>query len=454
MDVKELKKNWIISVILVLIFSFFTGYYVSYRINEKEKTKLEIIQEIMANEWYYGLEDEDITSTLEERMILGMLDINKDPYTRYLTSLGTLADSYTGIGASVVKYGEYFIIDEVNSKHAMEDGIQVGDVLIKINDSSIKDLSLEELNKLIPSEGNVTITVIRNNEEVVINTAVITYDPLTVFTRQYDHVAYVKISEFNLDTSAYINNYFSTLSSSCTDLVLDLRGNPGGYISAVRDVLDLFVASNKVVMSTVDKNGNVTTIKTYDDNLYIFSEIIVLIDDMSASGAEALAAALNYHLDDIVTLYGDKTYGKGSAQKTYTFSDGTYFHYTYALWNTPSGNTINHIGVLPEVESKNTGLSSITIYNKELELYDYGEEVLGIQKFLKKLGFYDGEEHEFMDEATVNAIRAFQASAPEEEHLIVNGKIDKKTLGYISKVIYDDKVNYLNSELETVLGRM
>lgn len=454
MDVKDIKKNWIISIILVLIFSFFTGYYISYRINEKEKSKLEIIQDIMENEWYYGIDDEDIASTLEEKMILGMLDMNRDPYTRYLTSLGALADSYTGIGVSVVKYGEYFVISEVSSKKAMEDGILVGDVLIKINDISLKDKSLQELNNLLPSGGNVSLTVIRNSQEIIINTGISTYDPLTVFTKQYGHVAYVKISEFNYDTSAYIDNYFATLNPICTDLILDLRGNPGGYISSVREVLDLFVSSNKVVMSTVEKNGKVTMVKTVDDKLYVFNEIVVLIDSMSASGAEALAAALNYHLNDIVTLYGTTTYGKGSAQKTYHFNDGTYFHYTYALWNTPFGNTINHIGVSPEVESVNTGISSIDIYDKELKLYDYGEEVLSIQKFLKKLGYYSGELHSFMDEDLVDAIRDFQSSAPASENLTSTGEIDEKTLGYISKLIYDDKISYLNNELQTVLGSM
>lgn len=454
MDIKRIKKNWIISLILVLIFSFFTGYYISYRINEKEKSKLDIIQEIMENEWYYGIDDEDIASTLEEKMILGMLDLTKDPYTRYLTSLGTLADSYTGIGISVVKYGEYFIISEVSSQKAIDDGIKVGDILISINETSLKDKELNEINSLLPSVGNVEIKVIRNNQELTINTSVTTYEPVTVFTKEYGNVSYVKISEFNMDTASSLDAYFYNLDRNCTNLVLDLRGNPGGYVSSVREVLDLFVTSNKVAMSTVDKNGNVTTIKTVDDALYVFNKIVVLIDSMSASGAEALAAALNYHLDEIVTLYGETTYGKGSAQKTHYFSDGTYFHYTYALWNTPAGNTINHIGVDAEISDVNAGISSISIYDKELKLYDYGEEVLSIQKLLKTLNYYNGENHMFFDETLEQAIKDFQSSAPTSENLTINGKIDKKTLGYISKLIYDDSVDYLDNELQRVLGSM
>lgn len=454
MEEKKSKRNWITAICLVLIFSFFSGYYLSYRINENEKSKLEIIQEIMEEEWYYGIDDENIKQTLETRMILGMLDMEKDPFTRYLTSLGTLADTYTGIGIGVTIYGKYFIVDEVSSKSAIEDGIKVGDVIISINETSVENKTLEELNEIIGTSENIALKIVRNNDfnnPLTIYTKVTTYDPITVFTKEYNNgISYVKITEFNLDTSELLDSYFSTLTGEYSNLVLDLRGNPGGYISAVRDVLDLFVPDNKIAMTTVDKNGRTTYVKTQNSDFYIFNEIVILIDGNSASGAEALSAAMNYHLGDVVTLYGDTTYGKGSAQKTYYFSDGTYFHYTYALWNTPAGNTINHIGVSPEIVSINEGISSLTLYTSELELYSYGEEVLSLQKLLKMLNYYSGPLHSFMDEELANCLKKFQ----EDNSLTISGKVDNETLRYISKLMYDDKQNYLNTELETVIGSM
>jgi len=446
-------KTWVTWLGIVLIFSFFVGFYVSYRITEKQKNKLDIIQEIMENEWYYGIDEEDIENTLQEKMILSMEDLSKDPYTRYLTSLGSLSDTYTGIGLEISEYGEYVIINEVSSKVSYDDGLRENDIIIAINDIDVANKESNELSKLIFSNtGCVKLKVLRNNAEIEITTSVTTYNPVTVFTKEFDNkISYVRISEFNLDTAEHIENYFSSLGAQYKDLIIDLRGNPGGYISAVKDVLDLFVGSGKVVMSTVDKHGNITYIKTTDSSFYLFDEIVVLIDSMSASGAEALAAALNYHLDDKVTLYGDTTYGKGSAQKTYTFSDGTYFHYTYALWNTPAGVTINHVGVNAEISSLNEGLSSYTVYEKELDLYDYGDEVLNVQKILNYLGIYEGVMHSFMDENMVEAIKAFQSSAPSEENLEINGKWDNKTIRYLSKLMYDDKINYLNNELESVI---
>lgn len=452
MNQKKITRNWIIALSLVLIFSFFMGFYFNYRINEKPKSKLEIIQEIMENEWYYGIDDEELETTLETKMILGMLDLNKDPFTRYLTSLGALADSYKGIGISAALYGEYFIIDEVSSKNAVDDGIKKGDILVEINGIDLKYKTLDELTSLIANSNsdNVTLKVIRNNNELYIHTEVTQYDPLTVFSKDYDGVAYARISEFNIDTASYLQDYFDSLMGDKTNLILDLRGNPGGYISSVVEVMDLFVQKDKIVMSTKNKNGDMEVYKTQDNNYYLFNKIVVLIDENSASGAEALSAALNYHLDNTVTLYGNTTYGKGSAQKTITFSDGTYFHYTYALWNTPSGETINKVGVEAEVKKVNTGISTLTFTGNELNLYDYGNDVLSLQKILKEENLYNGPLHGFMDEETVEALEIFQTN----NSLEVSGVLDIETLRHILKMIYDDKQLYLDNQLEEVLGSL
>lgn len=448
---KDMRKKVIIIGCFISFFAFFFGYYISFRINENQKSKVEIIKEIMEEEWYYGIDEENMEKSLEEKMILGMIDMNKDPFTRYLTSLGALADSFIGIGASASIYGDYFIIDEVNSLQAIEAGIQKGDILISIDNNDLKNKSLADLDDLIANKNRVSLKIIRDNREIVINANVVKYNPITVLTKEYgDNISYVKISEFNLDTAQAMEAYFSSLDSKYVNLILDLRGNPGGYVSSVNEVLDLFVASNKVSMSTVNKKGEIKYIKTVDDSCFIFNKIVVLINNMSASGAEALSAALNYHLNDIVTLYGDTTYGKGSAQKTYYFDDDTYFHYTYALWQTPAGVTINKKGVDPEIVSKNTGISSVSVMNKELELYDYGSEVHSIQKILNILGYYNGPLHSFFDEKLSAAISEFQ----EDNNLTITGNLNQESLRYLAKLIYDDQVKYENDELECVIGSM
>ena len=184
------------------------GYYFCYRINEKSKSKLDIIQEIMEEEWYYGKYDSNFHSNLETRMILGMLDMEKDPFTRYLTSLGTLADSFKGIGIAVNVYGEYFIIDEVNSVHAASDGIRVGDILTKVNDTDLKNKTLEELNSLINSSDNgVKLTLIRDEDTIEINTSVKQYEPVTVFSKEYPNASYVLLKyDINTIRTEYVSS--------------------------------------------------------------------------------------------------------------------------------------------------------------------------------------------------------------------------------------------------------
>lgn len=455
MGTRNIYKNFVIASILILVFSFFTGYYLCFRIiGQKEKTKLEIITDIMENEWYYGLDEDDISEILEKKQILGMLDLEKDPYTKYLESLGTLADSFTGIGIGVTYYGKYLIVNEVSSEAALDDGIKIGDILVEINEQSLANKTIKELGKMISNLTDVKLKVIRENQEIIINTKVTKYSPITVFTKEYENVSYVKISEFNLDTATSLKEYLDNLSSNCTNLIIDLRDNPGGYITAVQQVVDLFLPSEKVVLSTEDKNGNTTIIKTTDNGMFLFDKILILINKNSASGAEAMAAAMNYHLNDIVTLYGEKTFGKGSAQKTHYFQDGTYFHYTYALWNTPEGTTINKTGVQPEIINENKGISSAEVYDECLELYDQGKEVLGIQEFLYILGYYTGSRHGFFDEYLSNAIKKFQADIPENEGVLVTGIIDDNTLRYISKLIYQDSITFKETELNNVLRSM
>ena len=442
------KLLWI--ALSVMLFSFFTGYYFCYRINEKDKSKLEIIQHIMENEWYYGIDEENLSGSLETKMILGILDSDKDPHTKYLTSLGSLSERFIGVGINVNIYGDYFIVNEINGEHAFKADIRIGDILTKVNGIDIKNKTFEEVNALMTSyEGKIALTVKRGEVTLTILAPILEYTPITVFTEEYGNVSYVKISEFNKDTSASLDSYFNKLSSDHTNLILDLRGNPGGYISAVRDVADLFLPRNKIVMTTVDKHGNNEVIKTQDNNMYLFNKMVVLIDEDSASGAEALAAALDYHLDDIVTLYGNTTYGKGSAQTTYTFKDGTHFHYTYALWYTPGGYTINKIGVKPEITIQNNGMSSLKFSGVTVKLHDYGEDVLYIQKFLDKLG-YETPLHSFFDEEMAYALVEYQT----DYNLTITGEADNETIRHMVKLMYDDKVKYQNEEFNLVLRSM
>ena len=104
-----------------------------------------------------------------------------------------------------------------------------------------------------------------------------TYDPVTVFTKEYENnISYIRISQFALDTKDYLADYLENLDSKYDKVVLDLRDNPGGYVNSVKEVADLFLTKNKLVMATKDKHGNVENIKTESDFHYLFDKIYIL----------------------------------------------------------------------------------------------------------------------------------------------------------------------------------
>ena len=119
-----------------------------------------------------------------------MQDLQKDPYTKYLTSLGSLSDSYTGIGVTINKYGDYYIISEVTSKVSIDAGVKVNDVLVSINGETVKNKSLSDIQTMIAQREDIVLGVVRNGNEIndtntiAINTRVTSYSPITVFTKE------------------------------------------------------------------------------------------------------------------------------------------------------------------------------------------------------------------------------------------------------------------------------
>ena len=231
-------------------------------------------------------------------------------------------------------------------------------------------------------------------------------------------------------------------------LIIDLRDNPGGYITSVVDCADLLMGKGKIVLTTKDRDGNSYSYKTNDNDKYDFNKIFVLINNNSASGAEALAAALNENMNDKVELIGVTTYGKGSAQKMIQFTDGTYFNYTYAWWYTPNDNTIHGKGVSPETVYTGNGIHLLDFTTTVLEKTNYGKEVHDLQVILKELDYYTGELTSYFDENLEIAIKAFQRDNEIEQ----TGKLDNLTIRYIVAKYQDDKVKDYNNEVNQIIN--
>ena len=379
-----------------------------------------------------------------------MLDTQKDPFTRYLTSLGSLATSYEGLGITISPYKEYFVITEVASKVNIDAGFKKGDLLISIDGQDLANIETEYIKTLIENKNTVNVVVERDGNRLTIAGYITTYTPVTVFKDfSNEEMAYIKITEFDMDTAQYLETYLEeSKNSGYNKLIIDLRDNPGGYISSVVDCADLFLEKGKVVLSTKNKAGESYNYKTSFNDKYDFSKIVILINNNSASGAEALSAALNENLGDVVDLVGVTTYGKGSAQKTIYFTDGTYFHYTYALWFTPNGNSIQKVGIAPEREYIGSGLHLMNFNGITLKRSDYGTEVYNLQVIMKTLGYYNGEYTSYYDETLENSIKAYQA----DNGIETTGELDETTIRYLLAKVYEDQLADYNNEISEVLN--
>ena len=450
------KKNFIIISVVVAFLAFCIGFYASYAFNNSSykgshKDKLNTVYEILTEEWYYGKDYEDLEKGLIDKAIYGMLDTQKDPFTQYLTSLGSLATSYEGLGITVSEYKEYFIINEVASKTNIDEGLKKGDILISIDGQDLANKSSEDIKTLIENKKSVDLVVLRGNASIGLKGYITTYTPITVFKDfSSEEMAYIQITEFAQDTSSYLDLYLKEAKQEgYNKLILDLRDNPGGYITSVVECADLFMGKGEVVLTTKNKAGDSYSYKTKGEGKYDFNKIIVLMNGGSASGAEALSAALNDNMGDKVQLVGVKTYGKGSAQKTIYFTDGTYFHYTYALWYRPSGETINGDGVYPEDTYAGSGIHLLA-FNKNITLKkdDYGTNVYNLQMIMKELGYYNETVNSYFGEDLVQSLKEYQ----NDRGITQSGELDSLTIRYILADYYDSRVNDYDNEINYVIN--
>ncbi|HDQ88779.1 MAG TPA: peptidase S41, partial [candidate division WWE3 bacterium] len=167
-------------------------------------------------------------------------------------------------------------------------------------------------------------------------------------------IAYIRISRFGSETNKEWNQAVSEINLKMADLdavVLDVRGNPGGYMDSAIHIASEFLKSNTVVMHQEDALGESFEYKdTRTGSFERLPKIFVMIDGGSASASEILAAGLKENLGDLVTMVGDKSFGKGTIQDARDFKDGSGLHLSVGKWLTPKKNWVHDIGIEPDVK--------------------------------------------------------------------------------------------------------
>ena len=359
-----------IEVIVMIIISILFGILVGSVVSNSRKTVDGVkvsheLQEFITtynniNDNYYGkISEQELVSAAIEGMITKL----DDPYSVYMDNKETenfnttIDGSYTGIGATVSsKDGNNYIVSLFDKSPAEKSGLKVGDIFVKVNGKDVKGMELDKLTSLIKGKANtvVDITVLRDGKEITKTITRSSIDILSftskVIEKNKKKVGYIYISTFAANSYKQFNKELSKLEKENIDsLIIDVRSNPGGHLTQVTKILELFMDKKKVIYQVESKGKRIkkysTTAVKRDYN------VSVLINPASASASEILAAAFKESYDK-ATLVGEKSYGKGTVQKAYQLSNGASFKYTTEKWLTPKGNWIDKAGVKPDVEVK------------------------------------------------------------------------------------------------------
>jgi len=289
--------------------------------------------------------------------IQGMVDKLGDQYTVFdepSNALGLqqyLQGELEGIGTVInIVDNKLVIMQTLPDSPAAKANLQTGDVILKINDQEVKNLTITEVMNLIRGNAGTTVklTIQRNTQtlDITLTRAKITFKSAT--GKMINGIGVITVTEFVQNTSSDFTSVIDVLGKqSPKGYILDLRGNPGGYLDSAIQMLGHYVAKDKTVVSTKSSNGTVTDYHTDGSAELAGKPLIVLVDDGTASAAEIMAGALQDF--KLGKLMGIKTFGKGSVQEITNYSDDSLLKMSIAHWLTPNGRDINGVGLTPDV---------------------------------------------------------------------------------------------------------
>ena len=326
------------------------------------------LEELRAFTEVFGRVKSDYVESVEDKDLLeyaikGMLS-GLDPHSAYLNPeefkemrIGT-DGKFGGLGIEVsMENGFVKVISPIDDTPAERAGIKAGDVIVRLDDTPVKGMTLNEAVKIMRGEPgtDILLTVVREGEEGPLKIT-ITRDIIrikSVRSRTLDPgYGYIRISQFQSATGTSMRKQLSELKKEnggeLKGLVLDLRNNPGGVLNASVSVADAFVSKGKIVYTEGRVKDSLLTFNASPNDLLKSAPIVVLVNGGSASASEIVAGALQDQKRAIIM--GTKTFGKGSVQTIMPMNNGAALKITTARYFTPSGRSIQAEGIEPDIE--------------------------------------------------------------------------------------------------------
>lgn len=370
---------------------------------EAVEVEPEPIRPDMAEFWHvWDLLEENYVSasssnqlSVEERIqgaIDGLVDTYEDPYTIYLPPVEAqqfetdVSGEFSGVGMEVgIRDGLVKIIAPLPDTPAANAGLLAGDVIVRIDNVTTEDMRIDEAVRLIRGEQGTTVELtIYREGEVEFKTIPVVRDNIeipTVRTEKRDGVFILSLYSFNAISEEKVKDALTEFVASDADkLIIDVRGNPGGFLQSAVSIASYFIPSGKIVVSQetgVEREAKEMRSRSrLQESPFNPKNLVILIDHGSASASEILAGALKDH--NIATVIGSQSYGKGSVQELINLDDGSSLKVTVARWLTPNGTSISDGGLAPNIEVERTNEQRLNGEDPQLDAairFLNGEEI-------------------------------------------------------------------------------
>lgn len=323
-----------------------------------------LIKEITDNidrDYFYEYD----TKELKEGILKGLVNALDDPYSEYMTveeykKFNDLADSqYSGVGIIVSPGDDGYltVVSPIKDGPAFKAGIKPGDKILKVNGEEFTSDTMQDAVSVMKGEAGekVTLTILRKDENNKIFDVDIVREKIKLNTvegeiiDETDHIGYIQITEFDRPTYTDFANVFKELKTkNMKNLIIDLRGNPGGLLSVCANIADFFLKDGDIVYTETN-----TGEKEYfeADSASEDLPLVILVDKGSASASEILSGSLQDR--NRAKVVGVQSFGKGIVQRIYDLSDKSALKITISEYFLPSGKSIHKKGVTPDFVIEN-----------------------------------------------------------------------------------------------------
>lgn len=459
-EAERKRKRKIAGIVAICVLCFFGGfginaiYHAGSIANDATFSRLSEVYSIMSNKFYFGKDMEDFNSTLIDGAINGMVSAGEDIHTMYMdanlseTFTSSMEGSFVGIGVQYYEQTkDVFVITRVyKNSPAQEAGLMKGDQIYSINGTICENMDADKVKSLITGDSGSTVEIelVREGEHIK-KTVERREIQDTVYSEINGETATLELTTFAETSGEEVGKHLKDIKEQgCKNLILDLRDNTGGYLTAAQQISSYLLKDEQVIFKEEDKDGNVKDYMTRSDlPHYEFNKIIVLVNGETASAAEVLTAALKETVD--ATVVGVKTYGKGTVQMPLAFNDGSMLKYTIAEWLTPSGEKINEKGIEPDVEvTLDPALTTGVPQLGEDETYA-GDTVniaaKSVQIYLKFLGYNVDRSDEYFSPTSSLALKQYQSDKGIDATGSINADTINSLLSSVSLKYHEDQDN-------------